>query len=121
MLGHWSGNQSSSPKSGNCEAGNKAAPVWKPFHERGQGNNISKAETQATEHSIGQPKDTNIAIGKAGQCDAKAVTNSRGDTDYTRADPSHPETTEKGGKTQHKDRYGKGGCHIGDGPTKCLH
>src|SRR3981081_4305699 len=96
---------SSRAKSGYGEPGHKAAPIGKPFHQGGQRNNVSQSETQAAEDSVGKPEEPNIAVRKARQGYAKAVANPRGCSYYPRTNPSHPETAEKGGKSQNKDRY----------------
>ncbi len=114
------GDERAGAEAAHGDARDETAAIREPLDEHGDGNDVSKAETDAADNSVTEVEPPQFEGGKAGEEDAEAVEESAGKGDGAGANLSEPKAAEEGCDAQDEDADGEGEGHIGDGPVKLL-
>ncbi len=101
------GNQGASAKTSDGDAGDQAAAFRKPFDENGYGNYITQAQSEPSDHAIGEVQQPQFVGGEARQKNAAAPEDTACHRDDSGPASIHPEPTEDGRAAQHKPTDGE--------------
>src|SRR3982074_1703215 len=120
MSGHGRGHQRTRSKATNGNAGDEASAIWKPFHQNGDGHDVTKAQPNSADDAVGQVQPPQFVVGETRQKNSHAIKKAARHRNNSRSLTIEPEAAEKSRDTQHKDADGKSQRDFGNAPAELL-
>src|SRR5207302_1211303 len=117
---HGRSDQRARAESPDGDAGNKAAAIWEPFHQRRHWNDVPKSESNPANEPVAEIQPPKFVRGEARQENTEAIECSAGQRDNAGSFSVHPQPAEERSETEHEDADSKGECDLRNTPSKLL-